>query len=130
MPIYRGIAALSRTFVTKSSVVVQYEAVIKTGTVAVANNVLPPGLRIQSAFTCTQAVLRVGTAPTGAGLTVAFKKNGVQFTTVTIPAGIASGSVTGLSEGFVAGDVLTWDVTGVGSTVAGSDLAAAIVGAP
>lgn len=106
----------------------QVEAIIKSGTAAVANNVLPPGLRIPEAFTITQAYVRLGTAPTGADLIVEFNRNGTLFATVTVPAGVTSGSTTGLTEAFVAGDVLTWDIVQVGSTTAGSDVAAAVYG--
>lgn len=106
----------------------QVEAIIKSGTASVATNVLPPGLRIPERLLVEQAYVRLGTAPTGADFIVAFNKNGTQFATVTVPAGVASGSATGLSEQFVSGDVLTWDITQVGSTTAGSDVAAAVYG--
>lgn len=106
----------------------QVEAIIKSGTAAVANNVLPPGLRIPERLLVSEAYVRLGTAPTGANFIVEFNKNGTLFATVTVPAGVASAAATGLSEQFVSGDVLTWDITQVGSTTAGADVAAAIFG--
>lgn len=106
----------------------QVEAIIKSGTAAVANNVLPPGLRIPERLLTSEAYVRLGTAPTGANFIVVFKRNGVSFATVTVPAGVSSAATTGLAEQFVSGDVLTWDITQVGSSTAGADVAAAIFG--
>lgn len=67
----------------------------------------------------------VGTAPTGAALVVAGKKNGVAFST-PLTASIASGTNTAVTaaagQTVAVGDYLTVDVTAVGTTVAGSDL--------
>lgn len=106
----------------------QVEAIIKSGAAAVATNVLPPGLRTPQAMLVTEAHVRLGTAPAGSGLTVGFNRNGTQFATVTVPAASTSASATGLTTQFAAGDVLTWDITAVGSTTAGADVAAAVVG--
>jgi hypothetical protein len=64
----------------------------------------------------------VNTAPTGAAINLSVKKNGTQFTTLSIAASANAGSSTGLSTAVVAGDYLSVDITQVGSTVAGANL--------
>lgn len=103
-------------------------AIIRTGAATVSNNVLAPGLRIMVATTISQIVLRAGTAPTGASLVVAILKNGSAWKTMTLSAGSTSQSDAGLSLALVAGDVLTFNITQIGSTVAGSDLAIDMLG--
>jgi len=67
-----------------------------------------------------------GTAATGAGITAQLNRNGAAYATVTFNAG-ATNSVTPVESGFGlpalrAGDVLTLDITSVGTTIPGSDL--------
>lgn len=109
---------------------VAMDAIIASGTAAVLNNVLPAGLYVGHAMTLTEIHARAGTAPTGSGLTIAVRKNGVALTggTVTIAAGATSGATTGLSLALAAGDILTYDITAIGSTVAGSDIGCALIG--
>lgn len=106
----------------------QIEAIIRSGAATVAANVLPPGLRADRPFTAEAAHVRLGTAPVGADLIVAFNRNGTAFATVTVAAGGTTGTTSGLAEAFAEGDVLTWDITQVGATTAGSDVAAALAG--
>lgn len=107
----------------------QLELLLRAGTASVADNVLPPGVRIGYALTLTDFYLRAGTAPTGSALTVEVNLNGVLVATVTIAAGATSGSLLGQAIAVAAGDVLTFDITAVGSTTPGADLALSIVGA-
>jgi hypothetical protein len=98
------------------------EAIVKAGTAAVASNLMPPGFRVPAATTLRAVYVNVGTAPTGSGLTVVVKRSGTTLATVTVAAGATSGSDTGLSTALAKGDLLTADITAVGSTVAGSDV--------
>lgn len=66
----------------------------------------------------------VGTAPTGAAISLQINRNGTAYATVQIPAGATTSNVVG---GFGlpalrAGDLLSLDIGGVGTTVPGSDL--------
>jgi hypothetical protein len=65
-----------------------------------------------------------GTAPTGAAISLQINRNGTAYATVQIPAGATISNVVG---GFGlpalrAGDLLSLDIGGVGTTVPGSDL--------
>lgn len=102
------------------------QAVVKPGAAAVAANVMPPGLRIPINCVLTAAYIDVGTAPTGSALTVLVKRSGTTVATVTVAAGTTSGSSTGLSFALLKGELLTFDITTVGSTVAGSDVLAGV----
>ena len=93
---------------------------IITGFARVANNVAPPGLRVPRACTLRTAILRVGTAPTGADLIMLVRRAGVTLATLTVPAATVA---------LAAGDVITFDTTQIGSAVAGADLAPALVAA-
>jgi hypothetical protein len=95
----------------------------KPGALAVApgaSKVYVPGA---SGTTLRGIRASVGTAPTGAAITVTLVKNGsTTIATATIAAGaVTSGRVT-LSDALASTDYLTVGVTQVGSTVAGSDL--------
>lgn len=65
----------------------------------------------------------VKTAPTGADLLVRLRQAGHALVTVTIPAGTTSAGI-GVNQAVSAGDILTLDITQVGSSVAGSNLSA------
>jgi hypothetical protein len=78
-------------------------------------------------LTFIKARISVGVAPTGADLIGVFKLNGVALCTVTVTAGTNTGVATVFTPTTIAdGDYITFDVTQVGSTVAGSDLTAQI----
>lgn len=98
------------------------EAIVKAGTAAVGNDLMPPGFRVPAATTLRAVYVNVGTAPTGSGLTVRIKRGGSTLSTVTVAASATSGSDTGLAIALAKGDLLTTDITAVGSTVAGSDV--------
>jgi hypothetical protein len=66
----------------------------------------------------------VGTASAGAGISLQVNRNGSLYATVQFPTGATTSSVTG---GFglpalQAGDQLSLDITGVGTTIPGSNL--------
>lgn len=93
-----------------------------SGTQSVANTV---GMeyRVGADGVIERFDIRVKTAPTGQALKVRINRNGVALVTATIAAGSTS---TGLPVNAAcnAGDVLTIDVTQVGSGTAGSSLTA------
>lgn len=91
-----------------------------TGTLAVGNGTKK--WWINRSYTITRVLGFVDTAPTGAALNIRVNKNGVSAGTFSISAGATSvATVTSISV--VQGDYITVDITQVGSTVAGSDLA-------
>lgn len=98
------------------------EAIVKAGTAAVASNLMPPGFRVPAATTLRAVFVNVGTAPTGHALTVLVKRSGTTLATVNVAASATSGSSSGLSTALAKGDLLTVDISAVGSTVAGSDV--------
>ena len=72
--------------------------------------------------TITRWRASVGTAPTGAGLTVALTKNGAQQATLTIAASRNTASSTSLDVRLTSSDYVTVDVTQVGSSEPGRNL--------
>lgn len=74
----------------------------------------------------------VGTAPTGAPVVVDVNKNGVTIFTnqahrPSIAAGAHTATATPDVTALVAGDYLTVDIDGVGSTTPGADLTVSVV---
>jgi hypothetical protein len=94
------------------------------GTLSTGNN-LGEEVRIQADGALERLDVRVKTAPTGADLKVRLRRANVTAATVTIPAGETSAGVV-LGAGCSAGDVLTIDVTQVGSGVAGANLSVCV----
>ncbi len=119
-----GITDTSKLVVTSS---VEIQGLIVSGAATVKNNVLPPGAEIPAATTITTLKARVGTAPTGASLIVRFNLDGSSLGSVTINASSTSGSTT-ISQAATAGQILTFDLTQIGSSVAGSDVWIVVVG--
>ena len=72
--------------------------------------------------TLTRWRVSVGTAPTGAGLTVALTKNGAQQATLTIAADQSTASSTSLDVRLTSSDYVTVDVRQVGSIEPGRHL--------
>lgn len=73
--------------------------------------------------TLTEFIGYVNTAPTGAAITIDIQKNTVSIATLTIADSANSGNTTTISDTNIsAGDILTFDVTQVGSTTAGAGL--------
>lgn len=95
------------------------------GDAYVANDLTPYWVATRPG-TFISSYVRAKTAPTGADLIVRLNKNGVQITTITISAGSQTGSSTGLSVAYVAGDYFSFDITQIGSTVAGANITAAL----
>ena len=77
---------------------------------------------INNTFTITRILAFLDLAPTGAGVIIRINKNGVSSTTLTVNAASAS-ATSSVSIALVQGDYITVDITQVGSTFAGSDLA-------
>jgi len=65
----------------------------------------------------------VSTAPAGSAVNIRVNKNGSSLRTLVINAGSTSANLGGIADDLSAGDYLTVDVTQVGSSTAGSDLA-------
>lgn len=114
-------SALEALDIPTSPAVVQYINSITAGTLIVQTGTIrwyaPRNLTI------TRAELFVSTPPSGADIKANIDKNGVTQTTATLAAGsyyVSDDLVTPIS--MVAGDYLTYDITQVGSTNAGSDL--------
>ncbi len=94
-----------------------------TGYLAIQTNAAP-GVIVDSDRSVRDVYGVVGTAPTGAAIALQINRNGASYATVQIPAGATISNVQG---GFGlpalrAGDLLSLNITGVGTTVPGSDL--------
>ncbi len=91
----------------------------------------PFGIKLQRAITFSAVHYRAATADASGNLVVELRKNGVAVsgTAATIAAAsqVAGGSVTGGSWAFAAGDIITVQVTGVGTTT-GKGLIADLAG--
>jgi hypothetical protein len=64
----------------------------------------------------------VGTAPTGAGVIVAVRVDGVSEFTITIASGGTTGFTIPPAVDVPIGSKVTVDITQIGSTIAGADL--------
>lgn len=93
-----------------------------SGTLAVANT-QGPQFRVPFDGILLRLDLQVKTAPTGADLRVRIRSNTHVITTVTINAGDTTGGLV-LNRAVNAGDVLTIDITQIGSGTAGANLSA------
>lgn len=102
-----------------ASVTSPVSALIASGAAVVANGLLPPGVRIARAGIYPTRV-RVGTAPTGSALTVRLNVNGSANQSISVAAAATSQAGTDIT--FAAGDIVTFDITAIGSTTPGSDV--------
>ncbi|HUE17347.1 MAG TPA: hypothetical protein VMR25_24560, partial [Planctomycetaceae bacterium] len=95
------------------------------GTLAIGSNQAPP-LQLNATRTPNEVVALVGTAPTGAGLTIKINVGGVLWMSLTIAAGNLSVQPTAAqltAAGVITGSAsITMDITAVGTTVPGADL--------
>lgn len=86
---------------------------------ATGTNDFPFGIKLQRAITFTAVHYRCATADASGNLVVELRKNGVAVSgsaaTIAAASQVAGGSATG-SWAFAAGDVITVQVTGVGTT--------------
>jgi hypothetical protein len=94
-----------------------------TGYLAIQTNAAPAAI-VDSDRSVRDIYAIVGKAPTGAPIVLQINRNGAAYVSVQIPSGAAISNVFG---GFGlaalrAGDLLTLNITGVGTTVPGSDL--------
>jgi len=101
-----------------------------TRAVGAGDNAL--GVRVPRAVTLQAVFFRCSTADASGNLVVELRKNGAQIagtpTTIAAASQVAGAGVTGLSVALVAGDILTVQITGVGTTP-GKGLVADITGA-
>jgi hypothetical protein len=102
---------------------------IKQGTATVITDLFRPGLRVPIACTLHALYLRLGLAPTGADLVMVVKVNGATVATLTVTAGTLAASNTALSVALAVGDIITHNITSVGSTIPGADIAIAHIAA-
>ena len=86
---------------------------------AVGTGDFPFGVKLQRAVTFTSVTFRVATADASGNLVVELRKNGVQVagtpTTIAAASQVAGGTSTG-TWAFAAGDIITAQVTAVGTT--------------
>lgn len=98
-----------------------------TGYLAIQTNAAPV-LIVDADRSIRDIYAVVGTAPTGAPIGLQITRNGSAYTSIQIPAGA---TISNVLDGFGlpalrSGDLLGLNVTGVGTTVPGSDLTLAI----
>lgn len=102
---------------------------IVSGPLTVKNNIAPPGLRVIKASTAKFLIAHIGTPPTGAAAKIRFYRvNGGTETnlgTVTIAVGQGAGSLA-VDVACAKGDLIRFEVTQIGSTVAGADINLAV----
>jgi hypothetical protein len=93
------------------------------GVLFVESTVASP-LSVHAAVSVRDVYAVVGAAPTGAPVTLLLRRNAAPYTTVTISAGqTVSGAISGASLApLQPGDLLTFDLTGIGSSTPGQDL--------
>lgn len=109
---------------------VYLDTVIKQGAAGVATNVFPAGTRVPQACTTSGFFARCNPShmPSGSSCTIVVKKAGSTIiATVSIAAGASSGSVS-TAVALALGDILTYDITSVGSTTPAWDVAIGIAG--
>lgn len=101
-----------------------------TGTISVATNVRKPGIRIAKATTLTDVALVADIAPAGAAILVDIILNGTTtvVTGASLPIATKKWNTSGYSVALAVNDVLTFNVTQVGSVTPGSDLAIQLIG--
>jgi hypothetical protein len=82
-------------------------------------------VRAKADGTVTRVNLSVVGAPVGSAMTVAFKKNGTTFATLSVPAGTTTAqSSTSSLPTFVVGDLFSVEATSIGSTTAATGVVA------
>jgi len=79
-----------------------------------------------NATTVTKLSLAALTAPVGSGVQVEFRKNGVAFSTLTIPDGTTTRQTATVSVPFAVGDYLDFRTTAVGSTTPATGVVAQV----
>ena len=106
------------------------QALIMSGLAVTGTNVLPPGLLVPIAATLGKVVLWAGTAPSGGPLTVQVIQNGsTTLATISLASGSTSSQLTGLKLALNSGDIITFNITAIGPTYAGANIAVALIGA-
>lgn len=112
---------------------------VVSGAISAANNLLTNGWRVPRPCKLVGFNARVGTQPTGTnGVTVRITKNATTQGTVNVAPSTSSGSVySAASSGakdlpisLATGDVINFDVTTVGGTIAGSNLSVDLITVP
>jgi hypothetical protein len=124
-----GVASLDGAGkVTAGQLILDLQALILSGRAITGTNVLPPGALVPFDATVKRMVLRAGTAPTGSSLTVEARRSGTLIAAANLTTGTTYVEVTGLSFALSKNDQITFNVTAVGSTFPGSDIAVALLG--
>ncbi len=106
------------------------------GVLTVRTNATPPGLWVENGYVVQDVRLVVGTAPTGSDLTVAIyitdptTGNRTLWASGRVSAGQTRGVTEAVSLTIPSQTLMTFDITAVGSTVAGSDLLIVLAAAP
>jgi hypothetical protein len=97
------------------------QGLIVSGSASIGNNIFPPGVEIPWASTLYKLSVRAGNAPVGANMIIDFRLDASSLGIVTILDGALSGN-TDIVSAVTAGQILTWNITQVGSTNPGSNV--------
>ena len=81
-----------------------------------------------TAGTLLRVDLGLGATPSGAAVAVTVKKNGTAIGSQTIAPGAVQAVITPSSGPFAAGNWFTYDITAIGTSTPGSDLAVQFIG--
>src|SRR5208283_980121 len=95
-------------------------AITIPGTVAIGSN-LGPIAAMPTTSTPSNITVQLKEAPIGGAMTVVLYVNGVVLTTITVPPGATSATVTNATP-ITAGQLIRVDITGVGLTYPGGDM--------
>jgi hypothetical protein len=77
---------------------------------------------VPSDITVEKIIANLGEAPVGSNINIRLNKNGVSFHTISVPENVTQNTSNNLNLTANEGDYFTVDITGVGSSTAGSDL--------
>lgn len=77
---------------------------------------------VPSDITVEKIIANLGEAPVGSNINIRLNKNGVSFHTISVLENVTQNTSNNLNLTANEGDYFTVDITGVGSSTAGSDL--------
>lgn len=115
-----GLASQAKSGVNNNHTIV----IFVSGALAISNPAGNVNILVSFAASCTTLYGKVNTAPTGSSIIFTINKNGVSIGQVTIAAGSTSSSTTITATKLAVNDIITVQITQIGSTVTGSDLSA------